>query len=135
MMASSLSSLDERLEDSCVTVRRVPGLTPEERQLIAHGAVSYRNIRYGWDRLLQELWPSFLARSRCPVEPSDDQIRSLICSRLCSRALLRANIALLPPDRGLVTPAWLSQAPQLADVSIEWRRTAASGRLLAQTVR
>jgi len=120
-----LSNLDEKLEDCCMTVRRPVGLTRNLRRAIARGAVEHRNTRYGWEKLLQErfLPESLRERLQPPItgEGAEAVVKSLICSTLCSRALLRGGVPVLPPDRGLVLPAWLSKTPQLEDIDVGWR--------------
>lgn len=116
------SSLDEKIADTCILALRAKGLTTADRQRVARGAADYRNTRYGWEQFLKALLPSLIRRLRERVD--SDTASALIGSTLCSRALLRAGVAVLPPDGGLVTPAWLSSAPQFEDVSLEWRRVA-----------
>lgn len=117
--------LDDKLDDCRILVRRVPSLPLDKRQAIARGAVFQRSTRYGWVELVQARFGHADAIRRLNGELEDEAIDALICSTLCSRALLRAKVSVLsgirqfPPP--LVTPALLATSPHLIDIELEWR--------------
>jgi hypothetical protein len=122
----TLGSLDDRLLDFAVLVRRAHGLDRQIQEAVARGACFHRNRRYGWRELVRVVLnfncEPAIRRLNGHVE---DEVRDrLVCSTLCSRALLRAGISVLPhsPDYPppLVTPAVLAQAEELEDVQINW---------------
>jgi hypothetical protein len=115
-------SIDDRLEDSCIAVRRAPQISLDLRYSVARAAAGYRGVRYGWEDLLRlRLTPDYTRKRLGSENLSDDVVHSLVCSTLCARALMRGHVSLLAPEKELVVPAQLSAAPELIDIKLEWR--------------
>lgn len=118
-----VNSLEDYLanNNSCLLVRRIPNINGGQREAIARAAVGYRGQPYSFRTIVQELWGHFMSRE--PFSGIDEETqRGLICSTLCSRAVLIGSetVSLLPNDLRLVIPATLSESSKLEDVSIWW---------------
>ena len=122
---------DQQIQDylkkknTCLLVRRVPGISETMRERIAKAAVKHRRGKYFFKTIMREKWPHFMSRMRDP-EIDEETQRGLVCSTLCARAVAIGTdtVSLLPADRGLVTPATLSASTKLEDVSMRWCRVA-----------
>jgi hypothetical protein len=81
----AISSLEDPLANSCLLARRVPGLTPQDRNRIAIEAGKLRGEPYGFRQIFQLAWQRFLALH--PKSDNDPRL-GVICSTLCEHALL-----------------------------------------------
>ena len=120
-----VNSLEDYLKkkNTCLLMRRVPGISETMRERIAKDAVKHRRGKYSFKTIMREKWPHFMSRMRDP-EIDEETQRGLVCSTLCARAVAigTETVSLLPSDLGLVTPATLSASTKLEDVNIWWRR-------------
>lgn len=119
---AQFSSIDEKIEDNCIRIRRVLSLTEQQRKELAEAAASLRNVRYGWKTLVELRFTKDTLKRRLPDVEDESEQRSLICSTLCSHALKRVGVCVLPPDQRITVPAYLSLTGELSDVAVEWRR-------------
>ena len=109
--------LYERLSTQLMLVRRVPGLTLEQRWKIVENSLWYLNAPYDLETILR--YAAGKQKKTIPVEAE----WACICSELCARATIRATAA--PPLTGpgeTVTPALLSESPRFEDVHVGWLR-------------
>ena len=95
----AISSLEDSIRDNCLLARRVPHLTPEDRNRIALEAGQLRGTPYAFNRYLA-LNP----------KTNDNPRHGIICSTLCEHALLVATKGDLACGTASATssrgPAW-----------------------------
>ncbi len=63
-----VNSLEDYLKkkNTCLLVRRVPGISEVQRTGIVRAAVNFRGGKYSFKTIVRELWPLLTSRMRDP---------------------------------------------------------------------
>ena len=107
----AISSLEDNLEDKCLLLRRVPNLSPDDRNQIALEAGKLRRTPYSFRQIFSLAWQRY--RNRNPELPEKLQ-HGIICSTLCEHAILagtNGRLSLRHHKTDITTPATLAQPP------------------------
>ena len=122
----AIASLEDSLPGNCLLVRRVPDLTPDDRNRIAIEAGQLRGTPYAFRQIFQLAWNRYLKHD---PNTSEDLRHGVICSTLCEHALLegtRGEICLRVDSRDVITPARLAATEALVDIPLIWTQVAKS---------
>lgn len=118
-----IRSLEDKIHDSDLLVRRLPGVSLRHRHEICLLAAGSRGEQYDVRRVLVHF---FLGANAITEKNAR---RGVVCSTLCSRVLTKAAAPVLPAEKiafrdgaGLVAPADLSNTANLEDVPLSPRK-------------